>query len=75
MTKVDSTMTTTAILADYRLDRARDRSRKALRAFENNEITHYELREAFEEVAIHRAEVAFIQAEMAALQELYRNEF
>lgn len=56
----------------YRLERARDRARKAMRAHQQDEISGEELRQAFDEVASHEAEVTFVQAEMLALQELYR---
>lgn len=55
----------------YRLDRAKDRARKAMRAHTNDEITNEELRQAFDEVASCEAELTFIQAEMKALQSLY----
>jgi hypothetical protein len=57
--------------AMYRLERARDRARKAMREHTADEISNEELRQAFDEVASHEAELAFIQNEMAALQALY----
>lgn len=56
----------------YRLDRARQRAQNAMRAHTQDELSTEELRQAFDEVASHEAELTFVQAEMAALQELYR---
>jgi len=57
--------------AEYRLDRARERARQAMRAHSHAEIPEEKLRQAFDEVASHEAELAFVRAEMAALQKLY----
>ena len=59
--------------AEYRLERAKDRARKAMRAHQMDEISGEELRQAFDEVASHEAELTFVQSEMAALQSLYRD--
>ena len=56
----------------YRLERARDRARRAMRQHQSDEISGEELRQAFDEVASHEAELTFVRAEMQALQELYR---
>lgn len=55
----------------YRLERAKDRARKAMHAHQCDEISTEQLRQAFDEVASCEAELTFIQAEMAALQALY----